>query len=153
MAHRDVGVRPAVPALELLVLVLRAGALDGLVVARDPLDAGGDVGVALAGGNGVGRLADRLEAGGAVARDGRAVHAHGQLLREEHHDAGQVESLQPLRQADAAVELLDLCRVDLGVALEQRVHDERAHLVRAELGQRALEGPADGRANGVHDHW
>ena len=40
----------------------------------------------------------------------------------------------------------------LGVALEQLVDDEGAHLVGAQLGQRALEGAADRRADGVDDH-
>src|SRR5437667_458215 len=47
--HLDVGVRRAVLALKLLVLVGGAGRLRALVVAAHPLDAGGDVGVALAG--------------------------------------------------------------------------------------------------------
>ena len=47
--------------------------------------------------------------------------------------------------------LLDSAGSTLGVALEQLVDDEGAHLVRAELGERALEGAADGRANGVDD--
>jgi hypothetical protein len=65
--HGDVRIRPAVPALEPLVLILRTRALDGLVVARHPLDPGGDIDIALAGPDGVGGLADRFEAGGAVA--------------------------------------------------------------------------------------
>ncbi len=40
----------------------------------------------------------------------------------------------------------------LGVALEQLVDDEGAHLLRAQLGQRALEGTADRRADGVDDY-
>ena len=42
--------------------------------------------------------------------------------------------------------------LDLGIALEQLVDHEGAKLVRAQLGERALEGPADGRADGVDDH-
>ena len=152
VAHRDVGVRVAVLALQTLVLVGGAGRLGALVVARDPLHAGGDVGVALAGDDGVGGLADRLEAGGAVARDRRAAHAQRQLLGAQRDDARDVEGLQALRHAAAAVELLDAGRVDVGVAVEQRVDHERAHLVWAQLGEGALEGASDRGADGIDDH-
>jgi hypothetical protein len=38
------------------------------------------------------------------------------------------------------------------MALQELVDDERARLVRAELGERALEGASDRRADGVDDH-
>src|SRR5215210_1388235 len=152
-AHRDVGVRLPVVSLQLLVLVLRAGALDGLVVAGHPLHAGGDVGIALARGDRVRRLADRLEARCAVAGDGRAVRREREPLGQEGDYPAHVEALEALREADPAVDLLDQLRVHLLVALEQRVDDERAHLIRAELGQGALEGAANGCANGIDDHW
>jgi hypothetical protein len=60
--------------------------------------------------------------------------------------------LEALRKADAAVDLLDQLGVDLLVPLEQGVHDERAHLVGAKLGQRALEGAADRCTDGIDDH-
>ena len=63
-----------------------------------------------------------------------------------------VEGLQALRHADAAEDVLDQGGVDAGVALEQLVDDEGAHLVGAQLGERALEGTADRRAEGVDDH-
>ena len=62
-----------------------------------------------------------------------------------------VEALQALRKADAAIDLFDQLGIDLRVALEQGVQHEGAHLVRAQLGKGALEGAADGRANGVDD--
>ena len=136
----------------MLVLVLRAGALDGLVVARDPFDAGGDVGVALTGDHGVGRLADRLEARRAVARHGGAVRAQRQPLREQRDDAAHVEALQPLRQPHAAVDLLDQLGVDLGIALEQGIHDEGAHLVGRSWASEPLKARPIGRSDGVDDH-
>ena len=62
-----------------------------------------------------------------------------------------LKACEALRHADAAEDVLDQGRVDLGVALEQLVDDEGAHLLRAQLGQRALEGTADRRADGVDD--
>ena len=43
-------------------------------------------------------------------------------------------------------------RLHLGIPLEQLVDHEGAHLVGAQLGEGTLEGPADGRADGVDDH-
>src|SRR5680860_1201512 len=96
-------------------------------------------------------VADRVEAGGAVAGDGDAVDLLRQLLREQADGPPDVEGLQALRHAAAAEEVFDRGRIDLGVALEQPVDDEGAHLVGAQLGQRALEGAADRRADGVDD--
>ena len=151
-AHVDVGVGLAVLAMQVRVLVVGAGRLGALVVAAHPLDPGGDVGVALAGLDRVAGVADRVEAGGAVAGDGDAVDRLRQLLGEQRDDAADVEGLQALRHAAAAEDVLDQGRVDLGVALEQLVDDEGAHLVGAQLGERALEGTADRRADGVDDH-
>ena len=53
------------------------------------------------------RLADRLEAGRAVARDGRAVRLERQSLGEEGDDPAHVEALEALRESDSAVDLLD----------------------------------------------
>ena len=58
----------------------------------------------------------------------------------------------PCGMPHAHEDLLDERRVHVRVALEQLVDDEGAHLVGAQLGQRALEGAADGRADGVDDH-
>ena len=63
-----------------------------------------------------------------------------------------LKASQALRHAAAAEDVLDQGRVDVGVALEQLVDDEGAHLLGAQLGQRALEGTADRRADGVDDH-
>ena len=63
-----------------------------------------------------------------------------------------LKASQALRHADAAEHVLDQGRVDLGVALEQLVDDEGAGLLGAQRGQRALEGTADRRADGVDDH-
>ena len=151
LAHLDVGVGLAVVALQVLVLVVGAGRLGALVVAAHPLDPGGDVDVALAGLDRVAGVADRVEAGGAVAGDGDAVDLLRQLLGEQRDDAADVERLQALRHAAAAEEVFDRGRVDLRVALEQLVDDVGAHLVGAQLRQRALEGAADRRADGVDD--
>ena len=75
-----------------------------------------------------------------------------QLLGEQHHDPGDVEGLNALRQAAAGVDLLDRLGVDVGVALEELVDHEGAHLVRSHRGQRALEGAADRGPDGVDDH-
>jgi hypothetical protein len=96
-------------------------------------------------------VADRVEAGGAVAGDGDPVDLLRQLLAEQGDDAGEVEGLQALRHADPAEDVFDQRRVDLGVALEQLVDHIGARLVGAQLGQRALEGTADRRADGVDD--
>ena len=58
----------------------------------------------------------------------------------------------PCGMPQPQIDVLDRRRVDTRVALEQLVDDEGARLVRAELGQRALEGAPDGRADGVDDH-
>src|SRR5680860_1320945 len=150
-AHLDVGVGLAVVALQVRVLVVGAGRLGALVVAAHPLDPGGDVDVPLAGLDRVAGVADRVEAGGAVAGDGEAVDLLRQLLGEQGDDAADVEGLQALQHAAAAEEVFDRGRIDLGVALEQPVDDEGAHLVGAQLGQRAREGAADRRADGVDD--
>ena len=117
-------------ALQLLVLVLGAGCLLRAVVARDELDARGDVGVALSGGDVVGGDADRVEAGGAVARDGRAAGLLAELVAQQHRDARDVVRLQALRLAAAGDHLLDACGVDIRVALQDLVDDVREGLVR-----------------------
>jgi hypothetical protein len=75
-----------------------------------------------------------------------------QLLREKRDDPAHVERLLALRKADARDHLLHRGGVHVGVALEQLVHDERAHVVGAQRRERALEGAADGGAEGVDDH-
>ena len=83
-AHVDVDVRVTlVVAGQQLVLVVGAGDLAALVEARDELDPGGDVGVALAVLDGVGGVPDRVERGGAVAGDGDAVRLLAQILGEQ----------------------------------------------------------------------
>ena len=63
-----------------------------------------------------------------------------------------LKACRPWGRPQPQYDLLDRRRVDVRVALEQLVDDEGAHLVRAELGERALEGAPDGRADGVDDH-
>jgi hypothetical protein len=96
-------------------------------------------------------LADGVQAGGAVARHGRAVRGLAELVGQQHGDAGDVVGLQALRQATAGDELLDGSGIDVGVALEQLIHDERERLVGAQRGERALEGSTHGRPDGVDD--
>ena len=129
-AHRDERVRTAVVSLQPLVLVLGAGCLLRAVVARDELDARGDIGVALPGRDVVRCDADRVEARGAIARDGRARGLLAQLVAQQHRDAGDVVRLQALRLAAAGDHLLDARGVDIRVALQDLVDDVRQGLVR-----------------------
>ena len=122
------------------------------VVARDELDARGEVDVALTGDDVVRRDLDRVEAGGAVARHGRPVGLLAELLAQEHRDAGDVVGLQPLGEAAAGDDLLHGGRVDAGVALEHLVEDVREGLVGSQRRERALEGAADRGADRVDDH-
>ena len=116
----------------------------GGVVARDELDAAGDVDVALTGDDVVGGGADGVEARRAVARDGDPVRLLAELLAQQDGDAGDVVRLQTLGQAAAGDDLLDARRVHPGVALEQLIDDERQSLIRPQPGERALEGAPDG---------
>jgi hypothetical protein len=76
---------------------VRGGVAGAGAVAADGLDAGGDEAVALAGLDGVGRHADRLQAGRAVAVDGDAGHVVE--AGEDGDDAADVEA-RPRRRAD-----------------------------------------------------
>jgi hypothetical protein len=76
-------------------------------------------------------MANRVEAGGAVAGDRDAVHRLRQLLREEDDDAAEVEGLQALGHAHAAEDLLDRGGIDGLVALEDLVDHVGPHLVGA----------------------
>jgi len=135
-----------------LVLVGGAGGLAALVELGHELDSRGDVDVALARFHVVGRDPDGLQAGGAVARDRAAADLQRQPLREQGDDSAHVEGLLALGHTAAGDDLLDQRRIHAGVCLEQPIDDQRAHLVRAHLGQRALEGATDGSADGVDDH-
>ncbi len=151
-AHVDVGVGLAVLADQVRVAIVDANRLGCLVEAADELDPGGDVGVALTGLDRVCGMADRVERGGAVARDRRPGDRLGQLLGEQRDDAGDVEALQALGHAAAAVDVLDQLGRDVGVALEQLVDDERCRLLGTKLGERSLERTSDRAAGGVDDH-
>ena len=150
--HVDVGVGLAVLADQVLVAVGGAGGLGALVEATDELDPGGDVGVALAGLDRVGGVADRVERRGAVARDRRAGDGLRKLLGEQRDDAGDVERLQALGHAAAAVDVLDQVGRDVRVALEQLVDDEGGGFLGAKLGEGSLERAPDRAAGGVDDH-
>ena len=128
-----------------------AGLLGG-VVAGDELDTGGDVDVALAGDDVVGGRADRLEAGRAVARDGRAGGLVTELLAQQDGDPADVVGLQALRKAAAADHFLDERGIDLGVALKELVDDEGGCLVGTQRGQRALEGAPHRGPDDVDDY-
>ncbi len=152
LPHRDVGVRLArLLALQCLVLILGADGLLSLVELRDELDPGGDVHVALTGGDRVGGGADRLEAGSAVAADGRRGGLVAKLLAQQHSDAADVVGLDALRQSASGDDLLDGGRVDARVALEQRVEDEGEGLIGPQARERTLEGSTDGSTDGVDD--
>jgi hypothetical protein len=154
LAHRDVEVGAPVLAVQLRVLPLghrdlvlhRLGRLllEGAeqlrqpilrphADARDVLDAGGDVGVGVACLDRVAGNGDRVQARGAVARDGRARDVHGEA-REHRDRAADVVRLLALRKATAADQVVDGVRVDVRIAVEQCVDDECAEVVRPDPG-------------------
>ena len=77
------------------------------------LDAAGDLHVLAAGGDALGRLVDRLQAGAAVAIDGRAADLDRKAGDEGGH-AGDVETLLAFLLDAAPVNVLDGCGRDLG---------------------------------------
>ena len=121
--------RPFV-SLQVIVLVLGMRSLLRAVVARDELDARTDVDVALSGDDVVGRDTDRVEAGGAVTRDGRAVGLVAELVAQQHRDARDVVGLQTLRLPASCDDFLDGRRIDVRIALQDRVDDVREGLIR-----------------------
>jgi len=121
------------------------------VVARDELDAAGDVDVTLTRDDRVGGVADRVQARRAVARDRGAVRVLTELVAQQDRDAGDVVGLQTLRKAAAGDELLDGRGIDVRVALQELIDHEREGLVGAQRGERALEGTTHGRPDGVDD--
>ena len=129
--------------------VVRAGVGGAVQVAAHGLDAGGDEDVALAGLDGVGGHADRLQRRRAVAVDGDAGDV-GQPGQEGGH-AGDVVAGLAAGLTAAEDDVLDLLRVELRGLLEEGLDDEPGQVVGAALGQAALVGTADRRAGGGDD--
>ena len=119
--------------------------------ARDGLDAGGDVRVALARLDRVEGHPRGLQRGGAEAVDGRRGHVVVDA-REQPGDAPDVVALLALAEAAAHHDVDDRARVELGVALDQLAQRDRGEVVRADALQRSLPRSSDGGANGVDDH-
>ena len=148
--HRDVDVEErAVRAVELVVLEL-VGHARAQAGARDGLDAGGDVLVALAHRDGVEGHAQRLQRRRAEAVD----RAAGDVMV----DAGQQRRVAPdvvglLGEArrGAHHHVVGLGEVDAGVALDERLERHGGELVGAEVLERPLERAPDRRAHGIDD--
>ena len=128
---------------------MRAGVGRAVQVAAHGLDAGGDEHVALAGLDGVGGHADRLQRRRAVAVDGDAGDV-GQAGEERRH-AGDVVAGLAAGLAAAQDDVLDRLRVERGHLVEHGLDDEGRQVVGPALGEAALVGPPDGRAGGGDD--
>ena len=153
--HADLRVqliRPWPVSLVTRVAVGDPGWLGAFIEPAHELDPRGDVGIALAGLDRVRGVADRIERGGAVARDRRPGDRLRELLGEQGDDPGDVGRLQALGHPAAAEDVLDQLRRQLGVALDQLVDDMGGGLLRPQLGQRALERPTDRGPGGIDDH-
>jgi hypothetical protein len=147
-AHRDVDVEQrALGAVELGVELPRV--LGG--EARDRLDAGGDVLVALAGLDRVEGHADRLQRRGAEAVDGR----RRDVMVDPREQLGVAPDVHPLLaglEAAAHHDVVRLREVDLGVAVHERLERHRGEVVRADVLEGSLDRAPDRRADGVDDH-
>ena len=145
--HRDVDVvRGAVGPVQPRMRVERRVRRE----ARHGLDAGGDVLVALAGGDRVEGHAQRLQRGGAEPAHGDGgdvVVDAGQQLRV----AADVVALLAHREAAAHEDVGGLPEVDLRVALDERAERHGGEVVGPHVLQRALRGAADRRAHRVDD--
>ena len=140
LAHGHVG------ALALLVEVgvgRRVKAAHGH--AAHGFDAGADERLAGIHADRTGSDVDRLHRRAAEAVDGGAGDRDRQV-RDERHDAAQVEALLALGEGAADDQVLDLGGIDAGL-IDQPVHDLGREIVRALLHQRALVGEMEG-ANG-----
>ncbi len=150
-AHRDVDVvGRALGAVEVGVLGLlgNAGAEPR---ARDGLDAGGDVLVALACPDRVEGHAQRLQRRGAEAVDGAGRDVVIEA-RDERGVAADVVGLLADGGGGAHHHVVGLGEVDAGVALDQRAQRGGSELVGADAYERALERASDRGADSVHDH-
>ena len=143
-AHVDVGVRLAVLADQVRVLVVDAGGLGALVEAADELDPGGDVGVALARLDRVRRM--RGSRRGTRRSSGRwssPVTVSGAARRAATTIRAMLNACRPCGMPQPQIDLLDRLRDDVGVSLQQPVDDVRRGLLGAKLGQRSLERAPD----------
>src|SRR3954464_4084022 len=71
----------------------------------------------------------------------------------KHRDrATDVVGLLALWKSTAADQVLDRSGVDVGVAVEQRVDDVGAEVIRADAGQRPLESAPDRAANCIDNY-
>src|SRR5207253_6165158 len=113
-----------------------------LAGARDGLDAGGDVRVALTGLDRVVGHARRLQRGRAEA----VYRARGHVMvdaSEQPCDAPDVVALLALAEAAAHHDVDDRLLLERGVALDQRLQRDRSQIVSADALQRALDGAPD----------
>ena len=123
-----------------------------LAGARDSLDAGGDVRVALTGLDRVVGHARRLQRGRAEA----VYRARGHVMvdaSEQPCDAPDVVALLALAEAAAHHDVRDRALLDLGVALDDRAQGDRREVVRADGAERSLDCTAYGRADCIDDHY
>src|SRR6185437_11843562 len=148
-AHRDVHVveRALRAVHEGMELELSAAP----ACARDGLDAGRDVGIALARFDRVEVHPDRLQGGGAEAVDGGAGHAVVDA-RDQSGDAPDVVALLTLSVATTHHHVADRGLLYLRVALHDRLQWDRGEVIGAHGLERPLHGPPDGRTHGVDDH-
>ena len=146
-AHRDVDVEErALGAVELGVELPRLGGGE----ARDGLDAGGDVLVALAGLDRVEGHPDRLQRGGAEAVD----RGGGDVMvdaRQQRGVAADVGALLARLEAAAHHDVVGLGEVDPGVAVDERLQRHGGEVVRADVLEGSLDRAPDRRADGVDD--
>src|SRR5690606_14708959 len=129
---------------------VRPGIRVAPAVARHGLDTGGDEDVTLA------RL-DRVDGQPGGLQTGRAVpreRAAGQVIVPEQGGPhpSQVEALLATGQATAQHEIVDLGRIELGDLVECGADHQYGKIVRTDVYERALTGPADGGA-GRRDYY
>jgi hypothetical protein len=117
--------------------------------ARDSLDASRDVGVALAGLDGVEGHPGRLEGGGAVPVD----RGPGQVVVAELHGDGAADVEARLTRGLAAAhhQVVDVVDVQAGDLVQGGLHGEGRQVVRSGADERALEGPTDRGTGGRDD--
>jgi hypothetical protein len=96
------------------------------------------------------RHADRLQRRGAEAVDGRARDGH-RVAGEQQRVAGDVVALLPFSGGRAHHHVDDRGGVELRVALQERSEGDRGEVVSTNVLQRALDGTADRRPDGVDD--
>ncbi len=115
------------------------------------LGAAGDDGVGHPGHDPLGGHGDGLRARRAEAVDGDGGDGVGDA-GAEGGDAGDVVPRLPFRRGAADDDVVERCRLDVRIGLQQRAHDRGGHVVGTRGTQRAARRFADRRAQGGDDH-